>query len=94
MRLPPRAKPGEVNHDLVDRFTFVHATIGALYGVFGLGPTSALLLALAWEAIENPLKARVPAIFPHATRDTFRNAAGDVVAVMCGWGLVRWIATL
>ena len=88
MRWPPLAKPGEVNHDCVDRFTFVHATIGVVYGLVGLGFTSACVLAIGWELIENPLKAYVPRVFPNATRDTLRNALCDTLAVLGGWSAV------
>jgi hypothetical protein len=81
-----------VNHDFVDRFTPIHAGIGATYGLLHLPPAAVLLLALAWELLENPLKAFMPALFPHATRDTLRNMVGDVLAVFCGWALVRWAA--
>jgi len=89
MRSPPPAKEGEVNFDFVDRFTFAHAAIGVGYALAGLGVMSALVLAIAWEIAENPLKVRFPAIFPHATRDTLRNALGDVLAVIAGWSLFR-----
>lgn len=89
MALPPRARPGEINAPFVDRFTAAHALIGAAYAWIGLPAWGALLLALAWEWLENPLKARVPRLFPHATRDTWRNAFGDVLAVMGGWGVVH-----
>ena len=87
MRWPPPAREGEVNFDFVDRFTFAHAAIGVGYALAGLSVVTALLLAVAWEIAENPLKVRFPAIFPHATRDTLRNAVGDVLAVAAGSGL-------
>jgi hypothetical protein len=92
MRMPPPAKPGEVNHAFVDRFTLVHASIGALYALAGLSAVSACVLALGWELLENPLKAYLPRLFPNATRDTLRNAVGDVLALMCGWTLTHWLA--
>jgi hypothetical protein len=89
MRRPPPAPPGEINHPTVDRFTLVHASIGLVYGLVGLHALVALALAIAWEVAENPLKAHLPRFFPHATQDTWRNAIGDVVAVMIGWALAR-----
>lgn len=93
MHRPPPSKPGEVNHGLVDRSTLVHAAIGAGYGLLGLGSTSVLLLALAWELVENPLKASLPGLFPHATADTLRNALGDLCATLLLFGLVRVLMT-
>lgn len=79
-----------MNYALVDRFTLVHASIGVAYALLGLGFVVALFLALAWEFVENPLKAHLPMIFPHATRDTLRNAIGDVLAVLAGWTITRY----
>ncbi len=87
---PPPARRGEVNYAMVDRFTLVHASIGVIYALLGLKFVVALLLALAWEFVENPLKAHLPMVFPNATRDTLRNAIGDVLAVLAGWTIVRY----
>ncbi len=89
MRWPPPSKPGEVNYDLVDRFTFVHASIGVAYGLAGIGPVWTCVLAVAWELVENPMKAYLPRIFPHATSDTLRNAIGDMLAVLSGWAATQ-----
>jgi len=91
MRQPPLAKPGEVNHDCVDRFTLVHASIGVVYGLVGLGLGFTLALAVGWELVENPLKAYLPRLFPNATRDTLRNAVCDGLAVLAGWNAVHWL---
>jgi hypothetical protein len=69
----------------------VHTFIGVAYGLLALSSVGVLGLAVAWELLENPLKVRVPALFPHATRDTLRNSFGDVLAVMFGWGVARWL---
>lgn len=90
--MPPKAKPGEVNHSFVDRFTLAHACIGMAYGWMELEALAAFALAIAWELAENPLKAHLPALFPHASQDTWRNAVGDVGAVMCGWAIGGWLA--
>jgi len=90
LRTPRQARPGEVNYGFVDRFTFAHFGIGLVYALLGLNFLIAILLALAWEIIENPLKAHVPSIFPHGTADTLRNSIGDTLAVLAGW----WITTV
>lgn len=89
MRIPPRARPREINYPFLDRFTLVHFLIGMAYGAMGWAFSTALVLAVFWELIENPLKAYLPFIFPHATADTLKNSAGDVIAVICGWLLAQ-----
>ena len=88
-RMPLPARPGEVNHDFVDRFTFVHAAIGVAYAFLGLGLASTVALAIGWELVENPVKSCMPRLFPHASKDTLRNAVGDTLAVPAGWSVTR-----
>ena len=90
LRQPPLAKPGEVNYDLFDRFTFAHLCVGIAYGVLHLPFGWVALLAIGWEVIENPLKAYLPFAFPNATADTWRNSVGDSAAVLVGWILLRF----
>ena len=87
---PPPAQPGEINYPLFDRFSFVHMAIGFGYGWVGATFPVSFLLAVAWELVENPLKANFPALFPHATADTFQNMVGDVISVSVGWAL-SWL---
>ena len=89
MLRPPAARPGEINHALIDRFTLAHVSIGAGYALANFSFAIVLVLAVLWEVVEDPLKARLPRLFPNATGDTFRNATGDVLAVLCGWGAVQ-----
>ena len=88
IRRPPPPRPGEVNHPALDRFTAVHAAIGAGYALFGIGFGWAVALAVVWELVEDALKAYLPRLFPHATGDTLRNAAIDALAVVAGWALI------
>ncbi len=88
---PPLAKKGEINYPFIDRFTFVHFMIGVGYGSLGLGFGLVVLLALAWELLENPLKAYFPFIFPHGTADTLQNSVGDSLAVILGWLTSRYL---
>lgn len=89
---PRPSRPGEVNYGLLDRFTIVHFGIGVGYGLLGVDGATATALGAAWELVENPLKAGLPRLFPHATRDTLRNAFGDIVAVSAGCVIVRLIS--
>ncbi|HUR26967.1 MAG TPA: hypothetical protein VM509_02165 [Planctomycetota bacterium] len=87
--MPRPARPGEVNYHFVDRFTLVHASIGVAYALLGLGFAATVVLAIGWELVENPMKAYLPRLFPHASKDTLRNAVGDTIAVVAGWALTR-----
>ena len=90
---PPAAKPGEVNFDMFDRFSFAHLAVGVVYALLGLGPVVVLVLAVGWEVVENSLKACLPAVFPSSTRDTLRNALGDVLSVSAGWAIASYLLT-
>ncbi len=72
----------------MDRFTIVHFGIGVFYALIGLPFVAALLLALIWEVLENPLKVHASFLFPHATADTVKNSLGDTLAVCAGWFLI------
>ena len=74
----------------MDRFTLIHLGIGFCYQRLGLSMGVMLLLAIAWEIIENPLKAHLPHLFPHATADTLQNVSGDVCAVIAGWSAAHY----
>lgn len=87
MRWPRHARRGEINYAVLDRFTAAHFLIGAGYGLVDLELWIVVALATGWEVVEDLLKALVPKLFPHATRDTLRNAAGDVMAVLGGWAV-------
>ena len=89
MRQPRPALPGEINYHWIDRFTLVHLAIGVLYGWLGLEWWWMAALAVGWELLENPMKAYLPWIFPHASKDTWRNSVGDCLAVASGWALTH-----
>ena len=75
---------------LLDRYTIGHAAIGGVYGALGLPWHTALLLVIGWEVIENPLKDRIPELFPDSCHDTIENAVADAAASMVVWALVTW----
>lgn len=85
LRRPPPARPGEVNYPWMDRFTLIHFGIGVVYATFRLRLVSAVGLSIVWELIENPLKAYVPALFPHPSADSWKNSLSDTLAVTFGW---------
>jgi hypothetical protein len=83
-----RARPGEPNHGLVDRYTPWHVVWGGIMGMSGIVSWPvALGLSIAWEILEHPLKDHVPVLFPKSTQDTLANSAGDIAANMIGWSL-------
>ncbi len=76
---------------MLDRFTAVHFAIGVGYGLLRLELWVVAVLAVAWEVVEDLLKAWVPVIFPHGTRDTLRNAISDAIAVFAGWAITFFL---
>lgn len=83
------AAPGEINGDAFDRYTLGHLAAGVLLGLGRVPLPAALVVAVGWELLENPLKNAVPSAFPHSTHDSFKNAAVDAAAVMLGWAAMR-----
>ncbi len=82
------ARRGEINGDLIDRFTLAHFASGVGLGVLGASVPLALVVGAGWEVIERPLKDAVPSAFPNATQDRLINVVGDIVAVGLGCALV------
>jgi len=80
---------GEINGDVVDRFTLAHGAAGAVAGAIAVPFWAALLIAVGWEIVERPLKRSIPSAFPHATQDTLGNMTGDVLGFMAGWWAAR-----
>jgi hypothetical protein len=78
------ALPGEANYHLVDRWTVGHVGVGTWLGLLRVPWWGALVVAVGWEIIEQPLKR-----ITQTPRDTFANAAVDALAVMAGWGAIR-----
>lgn len=81
----PTAAPGQINAELVDRFTLVHAGVGVLLGYVGLSGGVAAAVAVGWELLERPLKDSYPQLFPNPSQDSLPNMIGDSVAMMLGW---------
>lgn len=80
------ALPGEDNYGWVDRYTAGHAAFGVLGGLARLPWWGMLASGLFWDlVIERQFKDAWPEIFPNPTQDTWKNIAGDTVAMMLGW---------
>jgi len=79
------ARPGEINYDLVDRFTLIHGAVGFVMGSVRVPLPLVALAAIGWELIERPLKRQHPTLFPRRSQDSFQNAVGDALAMMTGY---------
>lgn len=91
---PPPSKIGEINYSFIDRFTLVHLIIGIVYGLLELNFWMMIFLAIAWELIENPLKANFSFAFPRGTADRLQNAVFDCIAVVLGWALAVYLVNM
>jgi hypothetical protein len=89
------AGPDEINGGWVDRYTIAHFASGTLIRLLGKKQIpwwGALLLGIAWEVVERPLKEVFPGMFaPYDTQDSLQNSISDVVALMLGYGTVAAI---
>lgn len=81
-RAPPNIWP-------IDIWTAGHVGAGMIYGALNVPWWRALLLGIAWEIVEIPLKTHWPGMFPVPRQDSVINATFDVAGVIVGWGLVR-----
>lgn len=75
------------NQGALDRFTLVHGAVGYLMGRLGVDWRAAIAGAVAFEAIEDGLKASMPGVFPHPEADSKINALADVAAFLGGYAL-------
>lgn len=91
---PFEALPGEINYDVLDRFTLVHAGSGAIMGLFRLPWWVALLGAVSWDMAERVLKYGFPQLFPNYTQDTPQHIAVDAAAWMVGWAVTKQLMDL
>lgn len=78
MTAPPNRKP-------FDRFSIVHAALGALAHASRVPVMPALVGAVIFELIENPLKQASEGVWPDAAPDGWQNSAGDVAAFAAGY---------
>lgn len=73
----------------IDVWTVGHVGAGMIYGALNVPWWGALLLGIAWEIVEIPLKVHWKQVFPVPRQDSVINATFDVAGVMVGWGLVQ-----
>lgn len=89
MALPRRARKGESNYGLVDKYTTVHATVGACMGLADAPPWMAFVATIVWESAEPQLKREYADLFPRSTIDTPENKIGDSLALLASYYAVR-----
>lgn len=90
----PRPRPAAINEAWVDRYTLAHGAVGMLMGALRLPFWVAASTAVGWEAVERPLKAALPDVFPYNSQDSWKNMTGDVAGMLAGYGIWRLIVYL
>lgn len=63
----------------------MHVATGSVLGARGGSAMGALALSVFWEMSEQPMKRRLPALFPIPQEDTRLNSFFDTVGWMGGW---------
>ena len=74
---------------LADRFTVGHGMLGFMLGLAQVPWYLVLGQAVLWDLIENPLKKKLPSVFPDSRPDTLAHAIVDITACMAGYGATR-----
>lgn len=88
MFFPPR--PNEhPNERFFDRFSLVHAAVGAVFQLSAVSAPVALGAQVAFELVENDLKRAFNPVFPDDTPDGWQNHVGDVASFMGGYYLAQ-----
>jgi hypothetical protein len=83
------ARKGESNYEMFDRYTLMHAGIGAALGAAGVSPGLAFWSTVGWEIVEPQLKRTNPRLFPKSSIDSAANKVGDFAAFMGAYFLMR-----
>lgn len=73
----------------LDRYSVVHAAVGAAFDVAGVSAPVAIASHVAFEAVEDGLKVATRSIWPDARPDGWKNHAGDVASFTAGYGAAR-----
>jgi len=80
-------RPWNINQDLLDPYTLVHALAGWSFAKLGISFSWTVLSAVAWEIVEPWLKQKYPDQFPNPSRDAGFNKFTDIGAMLLGWSL-------
>lgn len=74
---------GQIDGELVDRWSIVHFFVGVVAGCIDTHPIVYTAGSVAWEALER----FQPGMFPHSTKDSTSNLLGDLLIGALGYGL-------
>lgn len=78
-----------VNHEFFDRFSVVHAAVGAVFELSGIPAPIAIGLQILFEIVENDVKRSVRHIWPDDRPDGLENQIGDVASFVAGYYAAR-----
>ena len=79
----------DANHILVDRFSIVHAAVGALAELSRIPAPVAIGAQVAFELVEDDVKRRVSHVWPDPRPDGIENHVGDVLSFTAGFYAAR-----
>lgn len=79
----------EVAKSPIDKFTLGHMAWGGILAVVGIPFWGAFFASVVFEAIENPLKEKIPELFPEPVFDPPGNMVMDTLGVLAGWSLIN-----
>jgi hypothetical protein len=82
----------DANTHFFDRYSLVHAAVGALAEVSRIPDAAAIGGHIAFEVVENPVKRAIEPIWPDARPDALQNQVGDTVSFTGGYYAARALA--
>ena len=88
-----RARRGETNYAMFDRWSGAHAFLGGMLNIAGFSAGQALAVSVAWEVLEPGVKKTFPSMFPAQSLDTMANKVGDTASWMGGWLAAKVMTT-
>lgn len=68
-----------------DRFSVVHAAVGALFDLSNISAPLAVGSHIAFEAVENGIKPHFTHVWPDVRPDGWQNHLGDVASFVAGY---------
>jgi hypothetical protein len=78
----PRA---DANTQWFDRYSLVHAALGATFEVSRIPDSWAIGSQVAFEAVENRIKDAFSDMWPDSRHDAIQNHIGDVASFVAGY---------
>lgn len=81
------------NHQYFDRYSFVHAAVGAVFEASRVPDGLAIGSHVAFEAVENSVKDSSKSMWPDTRHDAIENSIGDVASFTAGYYATRALKT-